>query len=145
MLTVLATLSIPLAKDVAEQTIDTGIAVTLASSAQRVAQAAEEVSYSGCGSFKNVTVYLDPDPFAATTLYVNKTGVWGEYFDLVNDKQKTKLIPYAKYIKMTAYCGDYGNTFVVKVEKDCSTDRIDPLQDEGVADNGKAHIGDACL
>jgi len=146
MLTVLATLSIPLAKDVAEQTIDTGIAVSLASAAQRIAQAAEEVSYSGCGSFKNVTVYLDHDAYAIPSILVDSEGVWGNYSDMVDDTQTTKHIPYPKYIKLTAYCPSSGDTYTVKAEKDCSVDRHNPVQvtSSGSSQVVTAFTGNAC-
>jgi hypothetical protein len=146
MLTVLATLSIPLAKDVAEQTIDTGVAVSLASSVQRVAQAAEEVSYSGCGSFKTVPLYFDPDPFSIPSLLVDNENVWGNYSDMVDDVQRTKKIPYPKYIKMTVDCQSAGNTYTVKVEKDCTVDRHNPVHvtSSGSSQTAIAFTGNAC-
>ena len=137
MLTVLATLSIPLAKDVAEETIDTGIALALGSSAQRLVQAAEEVSYSGCGSYKNISIYIEPDALAGATMYIDDDEVWSEYTNMTADQVTTKKLTYAKYTKMTAYCGAYGHTYVVKVEKDCNSQRPAPEQ----LGNGKTLFG----
>lgn len=146
MLTVLATMSIPMAKDVADEAIETGTAVSLAASVQRIAQSADEVSYAGCGSFKNVTVYVEPDALSQPSVYFNDTRVWGEYYDMAGDPVSTQQLAYADYTKLTAYCKAEGHVFTVKVEKDCGAQRHNPVQDgTPLGDGIAAHIGGKCV
>jgi len=145
MLTVLASMSIPMVKDMADQSIDVGTALALSTSAQRIAQAADEVSYAGCGSFKNVTVYIEPDALARPCLYFNESRVWGEYDDMAGDTVSTKQLAYADDIKLHSFNGASDHVYTVRVEKDCSKQRHNPVKHgTPVADSKSASIGGDC-
>ncbi|MCD6522736.1 MAG: hypothetical protein J7K68_03225 [Candidatus Diapherotrites archaeon] len=129
MLTMFATVSIPLVNYVTDTISDTSIAINLGASVQRIRNTAEEVALMGCGSYKNITVYVESDPLAQSNIRWNSTYIWGDYYDNKGEKQILSKVAIPDYIKISSGCPIALNTYEIRIEKDCTSQN--PTQ-EGV-------------
>jgi hypothetical protein len=134
MLTILASVSMPAVDDVTNWVEDTSTVVSLAAGQRRIVNTAEEIAMGGCGSYKTVKVYVDPVQitYKNATLLWNRDVVWGEFSDTDLDEKELSRLSYPDYIKLTTLesgseCFVRNNTYFVKIEKDCSATRHDPV------------------
>ncbi|MBN3037239.1 MAG: hypothetical protein JW834_02225 [Candidatus Diapherotrites archaeon] len=139
MLTILATISIPMINEVTDWVADMGVAVSMGSSAQRVVSTAEEVALMGCGSYKKVRVAVDDNPLAAANLRWGKDAVWGNYSDQDGTPHELRQLDYPSFVRLDGGCDQYvggaSREYVVTVSKDCSAQR--PTA-------GETSVGEVC-
>lgn len=120
MLVILATISLPLVDWLDQSVSDTGMAISLASVQQKIANTAEELSLAGCGSHKTIRVFVGADPFNQAKVEWNSTHIKGEFYMLDNTGKNMTAIRFPDYIKLenTTIGGGY---YDVKVTKDCGS------------------------
>jgi len=130
MLTILATVSMPAVDDVTKWVDETSTVVSLAAAQRRIINTAEELSMAGCGSYKNIGVYVDPVhiTYREASVVWDSDYVWGSFTNATGDTQELVKLHYPDYIKISVPvcaggCCVVNNTYVVRVEKDCSTSR----------------------
>ncbi len=120
MLVILATVSLPLVDQLQQDVGDTGTAIGLATVQQKIANTAEELALSGCGSHKSIRVFVDADPFNQARVEWNSTHIYGEFYMLDNTRKQMRAVPFPSYIKLensTLGGGYYG----VTVTKYCNS------------------------
>lgn len=120
ILTILATVSIPLVNSVTDSVTDTSVAINLGAAQQRIVLAAEQMSFAGCGSFKNITLFIENDPLADANLFWDASDIGGNFTNVDGTEEYMIDIPFPDYIKLSSTCENSGGVFNVQVEKDCN-------------------------
>ena len=123
MITILSTIAIPMINEVTDDIIDTSVAVSIASSVQRIVNTGEDVSMMGCGSYKNITIFVESDPLAQANIFwydVAEPKIGGNYTNIDGTFVEVFPVTVPKGITLSSGCPvDGGNTYHVKVEKGC--------------------------
>ena len=119
MLVILATVSLPTVDQIEADVTDVGNAVNLASVQQRIVSTANEMSLTGCGSTKAITVHIQQDVFTPGRIKWNKTHVWGYFMQLDGEEKTLKSARYPTniHIDNKTRTGDY---WEMQIDKNCT-------------------------
>ena len=120
VLVILATVSLPTVDRIEQDVTDTGLAVSIASVQNRLANTAKELRMSGCGSHKNITVYLDANVFNEANVTWDGSEVNGFYRQLDGELKEMKGVPYPGDMMMIMSSGP-GPYWDVEIKKICPT------------------------
>ncbi|MFC2174672.1 hypothetical protein ACFLQ2_02270 [archaeon] len=121
MLVILATVSIPTIEQIEVDVTDTGNAINLAAVQQRIASTAREMSLTGCGSTKNITVHIQQDLFTPLTITWDGNKVGGQLKLMNGTDRDLKDLTFPDTIKVEASNSTQFHYWDLRFTKDCGT------------------------